>query len=465
MGVFGNTFGRLYNYSTTTPPVIPPEVNTIYIDQTNVGTGRDGTVENPYNSFSEFTFTDDYTYKIKGTYTSSTPISLTNKSNVYIISYGGTLATFSYTGTGYACILSGGTNNSIYLDIDGNGTSRYGVQLSSGTGHIIAGKIHGFYNGTADGGMAVYGGGTNHSIVNCEIYDCGCDGMYLVNTTNLLISECYIHHVNQNYGNSNALGTGASGDGIQLDGLWSGYAIKNTIIDRSDADTGNKFCLILNSANNTNNASSGIVEGCTFITKSAVTTALYIAQGNGSIIRYNTFKGVTGGIRISNYSYPAGVYTNTCKNTLIHNNIFYDCSYGVGVAYGDATDIRNTKVYNNVFYNIPMHIYVDRTFVDSRNNIHLRAAGSDVAIHNYGSGSWIINNNCYGTLATAGTPGVGTNSVVGNPLFVNTTTKDFHLQAGSPCIDKGVYVNVTKDFDGINIPQGAAPDIGAYEFI
>lgn len=51
-----------------------------------------------------------------------------------------------------------------------------------------------------------------------------------------------------------------------------------------------------------------------------------------------------------------------------------------------------------------------------------------------------------------------------DPMFVNTTSLDFHLQPGSPAIDAGVMTPViTQDKDGASRPQGAGYDIGCYE--
>lgn len=54
--------------------------------------------------------------------------------------------------------------------------------------------------------------------------------------------------------------------------------------------------------------------------------------------------------------------------------------------------------------------------------------------------------------------------VEGDPLFVNPAGADFHLQAGSPAIDRGSAVSApATDFDGVPRPQGAGIDIGAFE--
>jgi hypothetical protein len=53
----------------------------------------------------------------------------------------------------------------------------------------------------------------------------------------------------------------------------------------------------------------------------------------------------------------------------------------------------------------------------------------------------------------------------GNPQFVNAGSKDFHLLAASPAINKGVALTgFNTDRDGVARPQGAGWDIGAYEF-
>jgi len=54
-----------------------------------------------------------------------------------------------------------------------------------------------------------------------------------------------------------------------------------------------------------------------------------------------------------------------------------------------------------------------------------------------------------------------------NPDLVNvggTTAEDYKLTAVSPCINAGVDVGLTEDYEGTGVPQGATPDIGTYEY-
>jgi len=49
-------------------------------------------------------------------------------------------------------------------------------------------------------------------------------------------------------------------------------------------------------------------------------------------------------------------------------------------------------------------------------------------------------------------------------VFLDPDARDFHLKNGSPAIDAGMDLGLTKDHDGRIVPIGAAPDIGAYEY-
>jgi len=80
-----------------------------------------------------------------------------------------------------------------------------------------------------------------------------------------------------------------------------------------------------------------------------------------------------------------------------------------------------------------------------------------------------VNHNL--TMGGTASTGAGAGVTVANnldntdPTFVNVGARNFQLLAGSPAINAGVTLAfVTNDFLGVSRPQGAAYDIGAFEF-
>ena len=59
--------------------------------------------------------------------------------------------------------------------------------------------------------------------------------------------------------------------------------------------------------------------------------------------------------------------------------------------------------------------------------------------------------------------GQESHSLAADPALVAPAKRDFHLRSGSACIDAGSVLGYATDFEGRAIPQGRAPDIGAYE--
>lgn len=108
--------------------------------------------------------------------------------------------------------------------------------------------------------------------------------------------------------------------------------------------------------------------------------------------------------------------------------------------------------YNNIFWQNNGEQYVVPFFQDPKSV----SPNRNPAV--------FTNNLWYGA---GKPPSWDSNTVNSNPLLVGGTPIDAHLRSNSPAIGAGtslVSPHVSVDFDGISRPQGAAYDIGAYEF-
>ncbi|MCK5292832.1 MAG: hypothetical protein KAR39_12555, partial [Thermoplasmata archaeon] len=161
-------------------------------------------------------------------------------------------------------------------------------------------------------------------------------------------------------------------------------------------------------------------------------------------------------------------------NSKIYNNTFYISSpnhlYGIAVQ-ADA-DVDGTVIKNNIIYMTRNHAKVFPLYIEDYDN----AGNLPVIDHNllYGThsnrvyieeiynGGWTTYDSSEQTAwRNAGHIG----SLFVNPKFVNPSIRDFKLLSDSPAINAGVNVELTYDFTGTPIPQGPAPDIGAYEYL
>lgn len=180
-----------------------------------------------------------------------------------------------------------------------------------------------------------------------------------------------------------------------------------------------------------------------------------------------------------------GMYVHG-SNYAIVNNLFYSNTSGWAIT--PVGPLNNVLIANNTFaFPNPIrdgHIAVGDGSISNltiRNNIFYQPAGAAVVncVVSYSGANSFDNNVVYGAtqlmggdICGGGTTGLGTIAQSGNrvtdPQLVNASAApyDFRLKTASPAINTGVTVaGVTADLDGTARPQGAAYDVGAYEYV
>ena len=164
----------------------------------------------------------------------------------------------------------------------------------------------------------------------------------------------------------------------------------------------------------------------------------------------------------------------------IYNNIVYYNKYG-GIELGAWSDIgftglkpiKHIKIINNTCYQNGSYdngwgygIVIDNPDAEDvtiRNNICSNNS-AQIAIKQIKNGGVVSHNLFNGNNTASGTL-YGDNSILQDPLFVNSSVNNFHLQSDSPAIDNGSPINAPNfDFENNNRPIGTGYDIGAYEY-
>lgn len=159
------------------------------------------------------------------------------------------------------------------------------------------------------------------------------------------------------------------------------------------------------------------------------------------------------------------------ENIRFYNNLAYN-NPGTGMLipwYSKGT-VKNIEITSNTFYNngighkhkggIALD-YDKATGVIVRNNIV--SQNNEFQISSKVPGA-IIDHNLIDGYRHYLHETYGNDYIEGNPLFVNPTYGDFHLQSKSPAIDSGSPCEVSVDFEGNSRPCGIGYDIGAYEY-
>jgi parallel beta-helix repeat protein len=217
-----------------------------------------------------------------------------------------------------------------------------------------------------------------------------------------------------------------------------------------------------------------------------------VKNGSSNVRVYNNVVN-----NLDKLAFGLDAWTSDTYNVEYFGNIAYNCYYGFIVSSEQGAMVENVKVYNNIAYNITRAGFSIPWWSGTADALKRNIQFINNTSYNNGQGFWnqsplnenvIVRNNIFiqnGTnvLLVSGSEAqitfdnnlffgsggtYGTNQVTGDPLFVNPTGADFHLQNGSPAIDAGVDTSgygVINDYDGNSRPRGAGYDIGAYEYL
>jgi len=178
-----------------------------------------------------------------------------------------------------------------------------------------------------------------------------------------------------------------------------------------------------------------------------LTTAVKMGGTDSTLISDNTILGNECGITLE----VSG------NNTIVNNVISKNSTNGIELTAGSN---GNTLVNNTVVSNFITGIYADGTSTGNLlSNSIICDNGDDI-------------NGIAATNSDIGNGDAGAGNISVDPMFVNLSGDDYHLQTGSPCIDSGnnTYAITPTDFEGNprildgDLDLMAIVDMGADEY-
>jgi hypothetical protein len=201
------------------------------------------------------------------------------------------------------------------------------------------------------------------------------------------------------------------------------------------------------------------------------------------IINYGPGVGCMAGGETGQYGNGSGDCRGVFTNNVIRQNIIANSGTVGGIVSYEASGVM---VFNNIIYRSTAGIFLKDNADychdwDVQGNIFSEnriAAFSLVSQKSLRKDSYNLINSAEKTSAylLRGNPvkqltlaawqksfNLGQGSKEGNPLFIDPTLLNFHLEPGSPAIDSGVDPGITTDFDNRSRLSGSFFDIGPLE--
>ena len=168
--------------------------------------------------------------------------------------------------------------------------------------------------------------------------------------------------------------------------------------------------------------------------------------------------GCTSAIRFA----VSGEDANYCgRNNTFNNCIVKNATWAIEfISWAIAGPADHNSFINCVFHHAT---YLFDSSRDNHDNQMMNCIVKDVT--NLKDGTKPLNfQYTYSDFNNGFTMPSGTGNISSDPQFVDENSGDFHLQAGSACIDAGTSTGApVLDFDGVARPQGNGYDMGAFE--
>jgi parallel beta-helix repeat protein len=338
------------------------------------------------------------------------------------------------------CILAQNCNNLTVKNLTVSYAGTCGIWTEDTTGSILIDNVTALYNGNS--GIRVCREKTGGTIKNCLVGYSGQSGAWgmgidIDSSSNITVENNETHH---------SYGAGIGGDEFS-------------------------YCTIQDNEVYANHWGGIDLTGQTSPCQNCIVRR--------NVIYNHTSLTWAGGIHI----WTAATEGHESKNHDIYSNILYGNKLGIYIG-GRAT---GNEIYNNTLYNnyrgilitygetktvYPSNNIIKNNIVHSNSQINLEAEKDEATnICNYNcyypdsTSCFQWNNTYYNTFSGyQSASGQDANSLNSDPLFIDASNNDFSLKVGSLCIDAGINVGLKKDYHGTIIPQGYAPDIGAYEY-
>ncbi len=336
---------------------------------------------------------------------------------------------FSFTNSDYGMYVNGGSQVTIKnCQVYGNA---YGIYLNNGANPVNILNTEIYSNTTR--GIHSNGSATSSVITGCDVYSNSGSG-----TGSAMYLNYGTHHIESSTFRDNT--NSGEGAGLVFNGTDSTTTVTNTLIRNNNSTAargggmyfGNEAKPVFDKCTISGNIASGGGGGIYINSSSAPTFKNCIFNGNSSN---------TGG---AIYINSTGVNLINCTVTDNHAT----SGDGGAIYFNNGTlIIRNSVFWNNSATGLGNNIGKSNTDATA---VHI--TDSDISTSSY----WIYNGKEWWDYQNNIDP-------ARDPLF--NSASDFHIQAGSPVVDRANAAYApADDIDGDSRPQGTAPDMGADEY-